>query len=171
MNVSCGASAQILWTAHLGKNQKNILFTPCCLKRRAHALRGPRCHGYVRRMHIDIVFWWKDGIRRPLGPFYCSCRHHLLYLFSLRAIRPLVYGAFGVYIDPVVASRIVALPSSLQYGLRHRPASMYLTLYCLTGPPALSGFPCRRRKPGTYAGVQVYVDAAVGLPHRRASQL
>ena len=77
-----------------------MLFTFAAWRRRAHALRGPRCHGYVRRMHVHIVFCQKDGIRRPLGPFYCSCRHHLLYLFlsSLPAISPfLISPSLHVY--------------------------------------------------------------------------
>ena len=33
---------QILWTAHLPRNHKNMLFVPCCAKRPCHALMGPR---------------------------------------------------------------------------------------------------------------------------------
>ena len=39
------------------------------------------------------------------------------------------------------ASRIVGLPTCIPSGLRHGPTSVYLHLYSIAGPPALSRFP------------------------------
>ena len=44
------------------------------------------------------------------------------------------------------ASRIVGLPSCNRYGLRHRPASVYLAVNSITGAPALPGFPCKEHR-------------------------
>ena len=52
----------------------------------------------------------------------------------------------GVYRSQWWASRIVGLPSCIQYGLRHTLASVCLTVCLIARPPALSGFPCTQHK-------------------------
>ena len=42
------------------------------------------------------------------------------------------------------ASRIVGLPSGVQYGLRHGPASVFRTVDFVIGPPSLLGLPSTR---------------------------
>ena len=43
-------------------------------------------------------------------------------------------------------SPLDGLPWPLLYGLRHSPASVYLSPYFIIGPPALSAFPCTPHK-------------------------
>ena len=54
--------------------------------------------------------------------------------------------------------------SAMHYGLRHRPASMYLTMYFMTGPPALSGFPCRHNQASALRRLRSLCASCRGSP-------
>ena len=62
------------------------------------------------------------------------------------------------------ASRIVGLPSRIQYGLRHGPASMYLTVYLSSGLPLCRASLIHTIRHPAYTGFHVHVDPGSGPP-------